>query len=111
MPMVQLNTRIDQTLKQQGDAVFARHNVSTSDAVRSLWSYAARTQSLPTELFPAPSHEADAQVHLVAQGAGMVQRELASMGIATSSQLDCKALEEEMYEDMLEAMDGHLAAS
>ena len=44
---VQLNTRIDPKLKRSGDAVFARGGFTPSDAVRALWTYAARHQEIP----------------------------------------------------------------
>jgi len=41
---VQMNTRIDAALKEQGDAVFAEFGYSPSEAVRLVWGFAARNQ-------------------------------------------------------------------
>lgn len=43
----QLNVRIDPVLKKSGDSVLARHKLTPSDAVRALWDYLARNQTLP----------------------------------------------------------------
>lgn len=45
--MVQLNTRIEKSLKQGGDSVFSRFGLSPSDVVRSVWRYAAEHQEPP----------------------------------------------------------------
>ncbi len=46
----QLNVRLDQSLKQSGDAVLARHGISPSEAVRGLWHFMAANQQLPAIL-------------------------------------------------------------
>ncbi len=46
----QLNVRLEQSLKQSGDAVLARHGVSPSEAVRGLWHFMAANQQLPAIL-------------------------------------------------------------
>ena len=47
MPTVQMNTRMDEELKRQGDAVFAERGYTPSQVVRAVWEYAARNQDLP----------------------------------------------------------------
>ena len=42
-----LNIRIDETLKERGDKVLRDHGISTSAAVRALWSRLADTRDLP----------------------------------------------------------------
>lgn len=42
-----LNIRIDETLKERGDKVLREHGISTSAAVRALWSQLASTKDLP----------------------------------------------------------------
>ena len=42
-----LNVRIDATLKQRGDAVLREHGIGTSEAVRALWRYLARSHDIP----------------------------------------------------------------
>lgn len=42
-----LNIRIDETLKERGDKVLRDHGISTSAAVRALWTQMANTRDLP----------------------------------------------------------------
>lgn len=44
---VQMNTRLDALLKKQGDAALAAAGYSPSQAVRSLWTFAARNATQP----------------------------------------------------------------
>ena len=44
MATVQMNTRIDATLKAQGDATFAELGFTPSEAVRLMWGFAARNR-------------------------------------------------------------------
>lgn len=44
MAAVQMNTRIDEALKADGDAAFAEFGYSPSEAVRLLWGFAARNR-------------------------------------------------------------------
>ena len=56
----QLNVRIDPTLKKSGDSVLARNKLTPSDAVRGLWGYLARHQTVPAFLNePGATDEAD----------------------------------------------------
>jgi RHH-type rel operon transcriptional repressor/antitoxin RelB len=43
----QMNVRIDRTLKEQGDAVFARIGYSPSQVVRLVWQYASDHGDVP----------------------------------------------------------------
>lgn len=45
-----LNIRIDETLKERGDKVLRDHGISTSAAVRALWTQMANTRDLPAFL-------------------------------------------------------------
>lgn len=47
---VQMNTRLDSLLKKQGDAALAAAGYSPSQAVRSLWSFAARHAAQPERI-------------------------------------------------------------
>lgn len=42
-----LNVRMDESLKQRGNQVFARHGISTTAAVRKLYEYVDREQDVP----------------------------------------------------------------
>lgn len=77
MAMVQMNTRLDSVLKQSGDAVFARYDLSPSDVVRAVWSYAAAHQRPPEFLIQLESKDAALQVEAdgsVRSGAGLAIR-------------------------------------
>lgn len=47
MATVQMSIRIDEKLKAQGDAVFARYGFTPSQAVQAIWAYVASRQSVP----------------------------------------------------------------
>ena len=47
MPMTQMNTRIDSTVKRNGDAAFASLGLSPSEVVRAVWEYAAEHGDAP----------------------------------------------------------------
>lgn len=49
-PSVQLNTRIDGTLKEAGDKVFALLGYTPSQAIRALWEYAVAHRDRPEEV-------------------------------------------------------------
>lgn len=46
----QINIRLDPSLKSAGDVVLSRLGITSSDAVRSLYEYLVREQSLPVGL-------------------------------------------------------------
>lgn len=50
MPSVQMNTRLDKTLKQQGDFVFAQLGYTPTDVVRMVWQFAAKNAGDPAEV-------------------------------------------------------------
>ena len=75
MAMVQMNTRLDSVLKQSGDAVFARYDLSPSDVVRAVWSYAAAHQRPPEFLIQQESKDAALQVE--AEGSARIEAGLA----------------------------------
>lgn len=45
-----INVRINTSLKERGDKVLKANGLSTSDAIRFLWSYLARARKLPSFL-------------------------------------------------------------
>ena len=57
---MQMNTRIDDELKRAGDSVLRRYDLTPSAAVRALWSYLVKTNSLPE--FLRKQREEDAPV-------------------------------------------------
>lgn len=76
--MTQLNARIGVDLKREGDAVFAEYGIGTSDAVRSLWSYAASQRKPPSFMVSEAEGEQAARckekMALISKGAGLVRR-------------------------------------
>ena len=102
---VQLNTRIDPTLKERGDAVFERAGLTSSQVVRAVWEYAARTQTVPECVLERKDEEREARLKAIEEGAGMLRRMAEEMGIHLSDEpIDYKALRDEMYDDMLDEM-------
>ena len=61
MTTVQMNSRIDGALKQQGDRVIASLGLTPSQAVRALWGFIAEHGKLPEQMAE--------QLHGVAGGA------------------------------------------
>lgn len=68
MDAVQMNTRIDRTLKREGDAALAAAGFTPSQAVRALWENAVRMRREPESLrdfltgkepLPQTQHTAD----------------------------------------------------
>ena len=47
MTTAQMNVRIDDKLKAEGDAVFSSLGLNPSEVVRAVWSYAAAHKSAP----------------------------------------------------------------
>lgn len=109
---VQLNTRIDPEVKRQGDAVFARAGLSSSEVVRAVWSYAAETQTVPDILAPKTAKERSDLVRSIREGAGIVRVQAESMGIRLgNAPYDFDSLHDELYNDLAGEIDGHLASS
>lgn len=59
---VQMNTRIDKTLKLVGDEVLRKNGYSPSSAVQALWKYISENNSLPS--FMPPKTKAEDKVEL-----------------------------------------------
>lgn len=73
MEVAQLNARIDAQIKREGDATLARLGVSATEAIRALWTYLAKTQSLPgfMQETDTPPATAVPQHDMGGSGAGM----------------------------------------
>lgn len=104
---VQLNTRIDPSLKARGDAVFARAGLTSSEVVRAVWEEAARTQRVPECVLPnKPAEELEQKLAAIREGAGLARRMAEEMGIHLSDEpIDYKALRDEMYDEMIFEME------
>ena len=67
-----LNVRLPETLKQHGCEVLDRQGVSTSEAVRALFTYLEREQELPSQLFAVASPPADPRRNLMREMVGII---------------------------------------
>ena len=102
---VQLNTRIDPTLKARGDAVFARAGLTSSEVVRAVWEYAARTQTVPECVLERRDRDREAHLAAIRDGAGMLRRMAEEMGIHLSEKpIDAKALKDEFFDEYYEEL-------
>lgn len=85
--MVQMNTRIDRTLKQEGDRVFKEEGFTPSEAIRAFWDYAARTggksEALRTVLKEAPAEEdgITPQLEALRQGRAEICEAMSKLGL------------------------------
>lgn len=55
---IQMNTRLDKTLKHAGDAILKRYGYSPSAAVQALWGYITKNNALPS-FMPAKNTQQD----------------------------------------------------
>lgn len=115
--MTQMNTRIDATLKTRGDEALARAGYTPSQAIRTLWEFAAAHALEPGEIrrilpTACPSPEASEKRRKlrekVAAGPRIIERfcreretTLADSPIAT---MRYKELRDLMYEEKLKEM-------
>ena len=114
--MTQMNTRIEKSLKEQGDEALARAGYTPSRAVRALWRIAARHQQDPEALAsllagedPSRVAREDAEAarkrELARQGASMVGRFYERLGVsmaaAQAAQLPYNELRDEYYLERL----------
>ena len=85
-----LNVRMSAPLKERGDKVLREHGISTSTAVRALWSELATTRELPgflarlTDTDPQKQAKKDALKSLTGAAKGtlseMTDEQLAAIG-------------------------------
>ena len=111
----QMNTRISVELKSQGDAVFARLGLSSSQAVRKFYEFAASCAAEPEKLERAIMDEREKEqnaderqrriaerLKLVERGANLFKDALVQMGIDESSD-DFVEFINQPYDDLREA--------
>lgn len=107
--VVQLNTRIDASLKQSGDAVLARNGFSASEAVRALWEYVAQNQAVPSFMERASSSSCESK--LADSGAGLATRVAAERcgyeraHVAKPAANSWGQIRDGMYDDILAEME------
>lgn len=92
---VQMNTRIDHSLKERGDAAFKQAGYSPSQAVRKLWEFAAKHQHNPKAIQKAlefsekeesgATRENASRASVIRENLDVCTRAYAAMGIEPSS--------------------------
>ncbi|MEG0323779.1 MAG: type II toxin-antitoxin system RelB/DinJ family antitoxin [Raoultibacter sp.] len=113
MTAVQMNTRIEESLKRQGDEVFARFGYSPSQVIRAVWEYAAENKQIPDFMIEAEQAKRDAEIQrkrkLAREGAGMVAQFAHEHGIdlTFSRTLDYKELRAQAYDEKLAEIEAH----
>lgn len=101
---VQLNTRIDPSLKARGDAVFARAGLSSSEVVRAVWESAARTQKVP-DCVRSSKNAHGAHIKAIRDGAGIARRMAEELGVHIPQDLpDYNTLRDEAYDELIDEM-------
>ena len=97
MTVAQMNIRVNETIKAQGDSALADFGLTPTQAVRALWDYLAQHRTLPDFLKQEARTETvsacDASA-LADQGAGLALR------LATDAGLDTLPLQEASYEEL-----------
>lgn len=95
MATSQINARLDTNIKRAGDATLARFGASTTQAIRSLWTYMAETNSLPDFMDTQEQDAAHADPRPLAptDGAGLALRLAQEEGL-TSSDVQSVSYEE-----------------
>lgn len=115
--MSQLNVRIPTELKEQGDAMLERAGISSTEAIRMLWQYAADHIHEPdalTKLFKRPvaaeANAADGESvydnERMLQGLGFAEEAFRKMGISPKVNENApsyKQLRDEYYESLIES--------
>lgn len=89
MSATQMNTRIDEALKREGDEVLARCGYSPSQAIRALWTYLVQTGDVPSFMKEWHRNEFEAErrrrLACVREGSGSVLRLAEEMGLVPCS--------------------------
>lgn len=105
MVMTQLNVRIDTLVKDEVEQVLKQQGISTSDVIRSLWSYIADHHEIP-QLETSQEHRIreERKMHklsLIEHSSGYIQQELVKAGVVNN---DVDLVEDEQYEQLHDDM-------
>ena len=95
MAMTQMNVRIDEQLRIEGNAALESIGISPAQMVRAVWSYAARNKNNPLKLKydlnfledKTPSDEVQRKLDLLAEGQKIVADFYKEVGI-TPGEID-----------------------
>lgn len=111
---VQMNTRLERSIKTGGDAVLSQCGYSPSQAVRALWTYLCDHQDVPPFMKEAEASGIDAirqrKLSLIHDSAGLAIKTAEQCGYTgTDNNLlagkTTHELRDDMYDDMLEEME------
>lgn len=108
MAMTQMNVRIDEQLRLEGNAAFESIGLSPAHVVRAMWAFAARNKNNPLKLKhdlkfleedKPLSEEVQRKLDLIAEGQKIVQDFYREMGITPSGTDDTpyEVLKEQAY--------------
>ena len=110
----QINVRVAESLRVQGNLALEEAGWSPSRAVRAVWQFAAQHKGNPTELRLAlerlegsPQHSPSEKLLLLEEGRSMVDKGMAELGLSISPELanlPYDKLREMAYSEMLEEM-------
>lgn len=113
MAATQMNVRIDENVKQQGDSVFAELGYTPSQVVRTVWSFAAQHAALPDRVtavlaMMAGDDEAlarETRAETARQGPGIVDSFRKRFGLPEPpvDDIDIDGLRLAAYQDKLQA--------
>lgn len=86
MATSQINARLDTDVKRAGDATLARFGANATQAIRSLWTYMAETNSLPNfmDAQEQDAAHADPKPLSPSDGAGLALRLAQEQGLSSS---------------------------
>lgn len=90
MTQATINERLNATVKERGDKVLRDNGISTTEAIRGLWSSMARTREVPSFLMRECRRDEEAErrrkrevarglVGLASEGASLGDDELSSL--------------------------------
>ena len=94
MAMTQMNVRIDEQLRLEGNAAFESIGLSPAHVVRAMWAFAARNKNNPLKLKhdlkfleedEPPSEEVQRKLDLIAEGQKIVEDFYKEVGITPTS--------------------------
>ena len=69
MAQATINARLNATVKERGDKVLRDNGISTTEAIRGLWSSMARTREVPSFLVRECKCDETAERRLATEGA------------------------------------------
>lgn len=110
----QINVRVAESLRVQGNLALEEAGWSPSRAIRAVWQFAAQHKGNPAELRReleklegSPQHSPSEKLSLVEEGRSIVEKGMAELGISISPELanlPYDELREMAYGEMLEEM-------